>query len=300
MEDCMLNKMNLKIITLLFSFGVFSAQSSSLVENRIHDEMSIGDKPFVLLPHKINYLMPITYSTSPNTKIYQQAFGSNDYKTNKTESEFQISIKIPLWNNLITKNDSLYFGYTNHSFWQSYNKRTSFPFREINHEPELFWTFKNNISQIKQRIPRLGIGISHQSNGRSGILSRSWNRIYGVAIVDMGPLVFVTKAWWRIPENKKKHVGAVMGDDNPEIIHFMGNVEVTGIYAFKQHRVTVKIRDNLNFSDNKGALNLTYSYPLMNNLRFYVQYFNGYGESLIDYNHRNQRIGIGFSINDLL
>jgi phospholipase A1 len=38
----------------------------------------------------------------------------------------------------------------------------------------------------------------------------------------------------------------------------------------------------------------------MGNLRFYTQFFNGYGESLIDYNHHNQRVGIGFSINDIL
>jgi phospholipase A1 len=45
---------------------------------------------------------------------------------------------------------------------------------------------------------------------------------------------------------------------------------------------------------------LTWSYPILGNLRFYAQYFNGYGESLIDYNAHTERLGIGVALNDLL
>lgn len=39
---------------------------------------------------------------------------------------------------------------------------------------------------------------------------------------------------------------------------------------------------------------LDYSYPIYKNLYLYVQYFNGYGESLADYNRSIERVGVGF------
>jgi len=50
----------------------------------------------------------------------------------------------------------------------------------------------------------------------------------------------------------------------------------------------------------KNAFELTWSYPITKVLRVYAQYFNGYGESLIDYDVRTERIGIGFALNDFV
>jgi len=58
-------------------------------------------------------------------------------------------------------------------------------------------------------------------------------------------------------------------------------------------------RNNLT-SDGKGALELSYSFPLYGKLKGYLQYFNGYGQSLIDYNARANSFGIGVAISDWL
>ncbi|MDU5189976.1 MAG: phospholipase A, partial [Mixta calida] len=44
---------------------------------------------------------------------------------------------------------------------------------------------------------------------------------------------------------------------------------------------------------------LGWSYPISEHVRFYTQVFSGYGESLIDYNHRQTRVGVGVTLNDL-
>jgi phospholipase A1 len=57
------------------------------------------------------------------------------------------------------------------------------------------------------------------------------------------------------------------------------------------------LRNNLR-SDNKGAGELRWSFPLNERIRLMVKYFNGYGESLVDYNAYTESIGIGFQFSE--
>lgn len=55
-----------------------------------------------------------------------------------------------------------------------------------------------------------------------------------------------------------------------------------------------------NFAKHHGAIELGFTFPLWGKLRGYAQYTSGYGESLIDYNHNQQRIGLGIALTNLL
>ncbi|MBB1270506.1 phospholipase A [Shewanella sp. SR44-3] len=276
-----------------------TTEETSLVSERVKDELATSESPFVLTPHKVNYFLPATYNSNPNNAPFAAQFDQGDYQLDEMEAKFQLSFKFPLVYNLFGDNGHVFLAYTNQSYWQVYNQDISSPFRETNHEPEAFILFNNDWQIGGFTNSFIGFGAAHQSNGKAGLLSRSWNRLYGTMIFDKGPYAFSVKAWWRLPEDAKETPDSPKGDDNPDLTDYLGHVEFTGVYGLNEHRFSLLLRNNFN-DPNRGALELTWSYPIMGNLRIYTQYFNGYGESLIDYNHHNQRIGIGFSINDIL
>ncbi|QSX41418.1 phospholipase A [Shewanella cyperi] len=288
------------LLTCLCSLMAIHAQAEdSLVKDRVKEELATSDKPFVITPHKVNYLLPFTYNSSPNMAPFEDEAREHGATLDNAEAKFQISFKFPLWYNVFGDNGHLFFAYTNQSYWQVYNQDISSPFRETNHEPELFMLFNNDWKLFGMTNSLWGFGAVHQSNGKAGDMSRSWNRVYGTMVFDSGPLALAARVWWRIPESEKEYEGDPRGDDNPDIEDYLGNFELHAVYGLNEQRYTLLLRNNLD-NPNRGAVELTWSYPLVGNLRFYAQYFNGYGESLIDYNAHTQRIGLGVSLNDIL
>ena len=185
----------------------------------------------------------------------------------------------------------LWFGYTQVSFWQFYNFDDSSPFRETNYEPELLLNFRTDFTLGGWRGRFLNLGFNHQSNGQSEPLSRSWNRLIASAGFERGNLSLLLKGWYRIPESAEE-------DDNPRMERYLGYGEVWGYYFWKGHRFGLMLRNNLDFHTNRGAVQAEWSFPILERVSGYVQYYNGFGESLLDYNYRVNRIGVGFMLRD--
>jgi len=265
-------------------------------EERARYERQGDDNPFVIIPHKPNYLLPYSYNFTPNGAPFEASKGDVD----NTEVKFQFSFKLPVARGLIHHNGDLYFAYTNLSFWQAYNKDVSSPFRETNHEPELFLAFDNAWHLFGLTNTRNAVGIVHQSNGQSGSRSRSWNRIYALLTLSRGNVTLALKPWWRIPEDEKSAPDDPDGDDNPDIHRYLGYGEMYLFVKARSQTFGVMLRNNLRDDDNRGAVQFDWSFPLTRKLKGYVQYFNGYGESLIDYNASSSRIGVGILLTDWL
>lgn len=264
----------------------------SAIKERIVYEAMQEDNPFSLQAHRPNYIIISNNFSSPNEKPFKTAFPSDDINFQPWETKFQISLKVPVIRDLFGMAD-VFGAYTNRSFWQQFNKKGSSPFRDSNHELESWLSFRTaNDADDLLKVVRLGF--SHQSNGQSGALSRSWNRIYSDFIFEKGNWHFSAKPWLRIKEHSDD-------DDNPDIHNYLGNLELSGVYKKGKHTFDFMVRNNLRSSDNNhGALQLNWSYPLSSNVRGYVQWFTGYGESLIDYNAYTNSLGIGFQLTDWL
>ena len=153
----------------------------------------------------------------------------------------------------------------------------------------LAWRPDRELAGLHWRL--LTVGIDHQSNGRSEPLSRSWNRIMIQAGLERGNFQLLLRPWLRIRESES-------ADNNPDIEHYLGHGEVMAGYRLGGHTFTATSRWNV--SSGKGAIQGTWSFPLHPRLKGYVQVFSGYGESLTDYNWRQNTVGLGFCLNDWL
>lgn len=263
-------------------------QNSSLAEDdepNIYDFAKIATREYNgedttinilrIKTHDTNYFLPFAYTFHgrPNDSKYKQA-----------ETKFQFSVKKVLFENVLFLDESWNFGYTQTAWWQMYAE--SAPFRELNYAPELFVSFPfSGFGWLKS----MSVGFMHQSNGKDGADSRSWNRVYANAVFHHKRFVFLPRLWYIVPESSL--------DENKDIRKYLGNFDAKIAYLGRDTFAYILLRNNLNFKHNKGAVELNAGFDLFDNGVFwFVQYFNGYGESLIDYQRYINKLGIGFVV----
>lgn len=264
------------------------ATEELMLGQRFAAESTITRLAWVITPHQRNYLLPAAWNSNPNTRAWVLQEG--DSTMDNVEAKFQISLKTLLWHEVFSPRSHLWVAYTQENWWQLYH--TSAPFRETNYQPEVFLTFDNDWRIGGYTNTLLGVGFNHQSNGQGGELSRSWNRIIGSAIFERRRMSLQLRAWYRVPEREAD-------DDNRDIDNYLGYGDVTGIWKWREHEFALRLRNNLR-SENRGAVEVEWTFPLNARFKGYIQLFNGYGESLIDYDHNVTRIGIGISMTDLM
>ncbi|KXI29561.1 phospholipase A [Paraglaciecola hydrolytica] len=264
----------------------------SILQKRGKADSALVAIPFSIAQHRLNYILPVSWASNPNDIDID---GLGDLNLDNFEAKYQISIKFPLY--LHEENTSgLYFGFTAMSFWQVYNGKISKPFRETNYEPEIFYSFQNSLTILGFEFNQLQVGFNHQSNGQSGARSRSWNRLFASALFSDANAFYYVKTWYRIPEDDKLDMNDTEGDDNPDITDFLGHIELGFGTKLGNFDLLTLVRNNLKVNNNKGSIELNLSYALSARYNLLLQYFNGYGDSLIDYNRHQQRIGLGVQL----
>lgn len=274
------------------SIATRARAANGLFQQRENREIATVSNPFVLTPHKPNYFLPIAYTSSPNDRAFLGDADSTESLDN-VEFKFQLSVKFPVAYDVVGRNTSLWFAYTQQAYWQAYNSDISAPFRDTNHEPEVFIVTKPKHSFLGIKPSYVSYGFNHQSNGQTDELSRSWNRFYVDFMFEQGDTIFSLKPWYRLPESSEI-------DDNPNIENYYGYGEFNLIHVIDDYTVEVMLRNNLKADDNRGAIQLGFTFPLWGKTRGYVQYFNGYGQSLLDYDHQTQSLGVGLMLTNWL
>ena len=246
--------------------------------------------------HNPMYLMPVWYNSSPNYAPSSPTRGAalqerfSDQK--RIETKMQVSFKSKIAEDLFKSRADLWFGYTQKSDWQIYNQgRRSAPFRNTDYEPEIFIT-----QPVKSQLPwggrlrMLGVGFAHQSNGQSRPESRSWNKVYAMAGMEWGKLTVIPRVWMRLFDSSGED------NDNPDLTKYLGYGDVKLQYRLNdKHNFSTTLRYNP--KSGYGAAEAAYTFPIKGKLQGVVRGFHGYGESLIDYNHKQSGIGFGLMFN---
>jgi len=267
------------------------------ISSRIIKERQTEFEPYVITPHRINYILPAVTTNTINKGAYS-TFDGYEENLEDVEAKFQLSFKVPLnYDSMLVEGDGLYFGFTLQAWWQIYADNISKPFRETNYQPELFYLapldwhpFGGNTGFV--------VGIEHQSNGRAQDLSRSWNRVYANLLYEKNSFALSFRPWIRLSEDPKTFPFDPNGDDNPDIEDFLGSSELGMVYKWSDLEFSFGTRGSL--STGKGSAEFGITFPLWGKLRGYATGFTGYGESLIDYNYSQTRFGLGIALNNVL
>lgn len=275
-----------------YAEALANAGKGSLLDSRweLAKDSKLG--VFQMRAYKPVYLFP-AFWTSDTNKTPSSPNPDNTVTEpqdlTSVEAKFQLSFKTKFAENLFGDNGDLWGAYTQSSRWQVYNAEESRPFRETNYEPEVMLVFRNNYSLGGWKGRMTGIGVNHQSNGRSDPLSRSWNRVILNVGLDRGNWAFVARPWWRIPDGND--------DDNPDIQNYIGRGDAMLVYSNNGYEFSLLGRHSLRGGDDShGSVQMDWGFPIDRTLRGHLQLFHGYGESLIDYNHKATYVGLGISL----
>jgi len=269
--------------------------SHRIARNRsLAEEWTATDE--LLRVYKQNYFLFYSHSSRPNNTPTSPNPNNQvpaSYLLDNKEMKFQISIKGHL---LGEKRHSLWFGYTQLSFWQIYDTAHSTPFRESNYEPELIYSYhpEQPLRTPGMNSSLLNVGFVHQSNGQTLPRSRTWNRLYIQVGLERdfgenGRLTLLPRWWKRIGS------GTFLEDDNPDITRYLGKSDLEARYYYDQIILCAVIK--------RHSLQMDLAIPSpkilgiqLQNSNLHLQLFDGYGESLIDYNQRHRTIGLGMSM----
>ncbi len=219
-----------------------------------------------------------------NYFIFGPSVGPKANRTN-TNVKFQISIAQRLTKGTLPWGTYLYLFYSQKCFWNILEN--SMPMTDLNFNPGIGIT---KPLFVKNRyIGKMTFLVEHESNGRDSIQSRSWNR------VALAANVFVTK---NLMVHAKVWVPIVDGENNRDIVDYCGwnqfGIQVVsdnkrftgGISIVPRHRI--------------GSCNVVVDFAVRlfkrENQYLFFQFYNGYGEGLLDYNKFHSQLRVGLLI----
>ena len=220
-----------------------------------------------------------------NYFIFGPSIGPKANKSN-TNVKFQISVAQRLSKSVLPFNTYLFLFYTQKCFWNVLQK--SMPMTDLNFNPGIGIT--KPLFVKNKYIGKATLMLEHESNGRDGLESRSWNKVSLAAniIIDNNLLVH-GKIWAPI----------IDGMNNKDILKYCGIYQVGMQVMSNNQRFTGAViltkRQGWNFNYNT-VVELGWRVFKRDNQYLFLQYYNGYGEGLLAYKEFHSQLRLGICI----
>lgn len=269
--------------------GIKEDSLSSQRERLIREKVRLD----TILPNEEDALA--IFDNTPSFGIYRDNYFVTGVPTNRridknsADAKFQISIRQRLTKSILPFRTFLYLTYTQKSFWDIYRK--SSPFLDNNFNPGLSLSkaiiYKNQIRGVAV------FSFEHESNGRDSLESRSWNyfSLSGSYFFDL-----------RFSLQLKLWAGWVDKDGNPDLLKYKGYGLLAFNYQSANERLwcSVVINPRRQFIDMNTILEINYKPSLKANEYFFIQYYNGYAENMLEYDRYVSMVRVGFCIKPFL
>lgn len=232
------------------------------------------------------------FDALPSFGIYKDNYlvvGTDLFKNpskQNSDAKFQVSIRQRLTNSVLPFKTYFFLTYTQKAFWDVFED--SFPFRDLNFNPSL--GLGKAIVYNNRLLGNINVQFEHESNGKDSISSRSWNKIsFGSSLTLNDNWTLHSKIW----------IPIVDGENNPDIVHYAGwghlGMEYTSAKRKYSASCLVTKRGGTNLNANV-VMNFAIRLFSDDNQYLFVEYYNGYGECLLNYNEYRQRIRFGIVI----
>lgn len=202
-----------------------------------------------------------------------------------SDVKFQISVAQRLTKSFLPFNSYLFIMYTQKTFWNVFQK--SLPMHDMNFNPGI--GFGHLIVYHDKFIGKGYLIYEHESNGRDSIQSRSWNRITLSATVDFN------HNW-----NMQFKIWApfLISGNNKDILKYKGLFQIASHYSMTDNkfRFGILLTKRKDWTSFNTQIDVCYKFNNNENQYIYLQYYNGYGEDLLDYNKYHNMLRVGFVI----
>lgn len=201
-----------------------------------------------------------------------------------SDAKFQISVRQRLTNSVLPFRTYLFLTYTQLAFWDVFQE--SFPFRDINFNPTI--GIGRPLVYDNRYLGEINLQFEHESNGKDEDASRSWNKIsFSSSLRFNDHWSYFGKLW----------IPIVDGENNPDIVRYKGY----GIFALsynqrEKYNLSVILNPRTGFMNANITVNYSYRLFKRENQYLFFEFYNGYGEGLLDYKEFHQRFRLGFVI----
>ena len=202
-----------------------------------------------------------------------------------SDVKFQISVSQRLTKSKLPFDSYLFLQYTQKAFWNVF--QASLPMRDLNFNPGI--GLGHLIIRKNKYIGKAYVMVEHESNGRDSIENRSWNKL------TLGAAVLLNKNW---EVQFKGWIPVIDGKENDDILKYNGIFQVAANYRTDNRRLNLGLilTKRLTWFSFNTQVELSYKFNNNENQYLFVQYYNGYGENLLEYNQFKSILRVGFVI----